>query len=155
MKALRLREWREAQGQTQAMLAERSGVSEHTISRIESGASLHPSTARKLSSTLGITVVDLMRNPPALVGAFPKAKAPRRGGAPEIDLEQLHRAGIPSGRRDVETVNAALADLWRGHGETARGCVLLAFVLEHSDELFTPAQSEALEEAMRRVLESQ
>ena len=83
MKALRLREWREAQGQTQAMLAERSGVSEHTISRIESGASLHPSTARKLSSTLGITVVDLMRNPPTLVGDFPKAEAPEEAAGLE------------------------------------------------------------------------
>jgi transcriptional regulator with XRE-family HTH domain len=76
VKALRLREWREAQGQTQTELGERAGVAGHTISRIESGASLHPSTARKLAGALGVEVVDLMKNPPALVGNFPKAEAP-------------------------------------------------------------------------------
>ena len=64
MKTPRLREWREAMGETQVTLADKSGVAEHTISRIEHGASLRPTTARKLADALGVAVVDLMERPP-------------------------------------------------------------------------------------------
>jgi transcriptional regulator with XRE-family HTH domain len=53
-----LREWREAQGKTQSTLAALSGITEATISRIENGAPLRPSTAKKLAEALGVTVVD-------------------------------------------------------------------------------------------------
>jgi transcriptional regulator with XRE-family HTH domain len=64
VKVLRLREWREASGETQVSLAEISGVSEFTIIRSEHGESLRPSTAKKLAEAMGIEVFDLMDNPP-------------------------------------------------------------------------------------------
>ena len=45
-------------------LAEKSGVAEHTISRIEHGASLRPTTARKLADALDVAVADLLEAPP-------------------------------------------------------------------------------------------
>jgi transcriptional regulator with XRE-family HTH domain len=71
VKTPRLREWREAMGETQATLGERSGVAEHTISRIEHGASLRPTTARKLADALGVAVADLMERPPVPLGEAP------------------------------------------------------------------------------------
>jgi transcriptional regulator with XRE-family HTH domain len=73
-----LREWREAQGETQSTLAALSGITEATISRIENGAPLRPSTAKKLADALGVSVVDLMNNPPVPAG---KAEAPTTGQA--------------------------------------------------------------------------
>jgi transcriptional regulator with XRE-family HTH domain len=72
VKTPRLREWREAMGETQATLGERSGVAEHTISRIEHGASLRPTTARKLADALGVAVADLMERPPVPLGDAPQ-----------------------------------------------------------------------------------
>ena len=72
MKTPRLREWRETMGETQATLGERSGVAEHTISRIEHGASLRPTTARKLADALGVAVADLMERPPVPLGDAPQ-----------------------------------------------------------------------------------
>jgi transcriptional regulator with XRE-family HTH domain len=77
VKTPRLREWREAMGETQATLGERSGVAEHTISRIEHGASLRPTTARKLADALGVAVADLMERPP-----IPLDEAPQEEGRP-------------------------------------------------------------------------
>ena len=78
MKITRLREWREAMGRTQAELSQRSGVSEHTISGVERGASLRVSTAKKLADALGLEVTDLMDRPPALSYAG-KAEDPASG----------------------------------------------------------------------------
>ena len=77
MKTPRLREWREAMGETQATLGERSGVAEHTISRIEHGASLRPTTARKLADALGVAVADLMERPPVPLDEAPQEEAGR------------------------------------------------------------------------------
>jgi transcriptional regulator with XRE-family HTH domain len=63
VKVLRLKEWREAMGETQASLSEISGVSVFTIIRAEHGESMRPSTAKKIAETMGIEVVDLMDNP--------------------------------------------------------------------------------------------
>jgi transcriptional regulator with XRE-family HTH domain len=76
MYAPRLREWREAQGETQKELAERSGVAEHTISRVENGAGLTPPTARKLAGALGISVVDLLESPPSPLAGAPSGRRP-------------------------------------------------------------------------------
>jgi transcriptional regulator with XRE-family HTH domain len=78
VKAPRLKEWREAMGETQATLSESSGLSEFTIIRMEHGESLRPSTAKKLADTLGISVVDLMDSPPVAAG---KAEASTSGQA--------------------------------------------------------------------------
>jgi transcriptional regulator with XRE-family HTH domain len=79
VKAPRLREWREAMGETQVTLAEKSGVAEHTISRIEHGASLRPTTARKLADALDVAVADLLERPPVpLVEAPPETGFIRR-----------------------------------------------------------------------------
>lgn len=84
MKTPRLKEWREARGETQVTLAERSGVAEHTISRIEHGAFLRPSTARKLADALNVSVADLMEKPSVPLGEpVPLAEAPYTGPTPQ------------------------------------------------------------------------
>ena len=82
MKTPRLREWREAMGETQATLGERSGVAEHTISRIEHGASLRPTTARKLADALGVAVADLMERPPVPLAEVPEEERAELPEAP-------------------------------------------------------------------------
>jgi transcriptional regulator with XRE-family HTH domain len=112
VKTPRLREWREAMGETQATLSERSGVAEHTISRIEHGASLRPTTARKLADALGVAVTDLMENPPALTGAFPKGVAPTEGAGHIIVSDEAGADG-PQERRMIRakvTDSAGITD---------------------------------------------
>ena len=60
----RLREWREAQGETQGTLGKGAGVALHTVHRIETGAPTTPPTARKLAEALGVSVADLVEKPP-------------------------------------------------------------------------------------------
>ena len=94
MKTPRLREWREARGETQLTLAERAGLTEHTISRIEHGYELRPGTARKLADALGVEIADLMENPPILAGTG-KDKAPTSGparAAEEVARDAAERA---------------------------------------------------------------
>jgi transcriptional regulator with XRE-family HTH domain len=76
-----LREWREAKGETQHTLSALSDTTEATISRIENGAPLRPSTAKKLADALGVSVVDLMNNPPVQANLAGKAEAPTTGQA--------------------------------------------------------------------------
>lgn len=40
--------------------AERIGVSEHSIRRLERGESVHPSTAKAVADDMGVKVTDLM-----------------------------------------------------------------------------------------------
>ena len=64
--ARRLRELRDAQGLTLALLAERSGVSRSNISLIERGESSATATVLdKLSAALGVTVASLFEQSPA------------------------------------------------------------------------------------------
>jgi transcriptional regulator with XRE-family HTH domain len=86
VKTPRLREWREAMGETQATLGERSGVAEHTISRIEHGASLRPTTARKLADALGVAVADLMERPPVPLGDAPQGTGQPERKGPDQDV---------------------------------------------------------------------
>ena len=61
---IRLREWRLAKVMTQEELAQRSGVTETTISRIESSRSeARISTVRKLAEALGISPQELIAGP--------------------------------------------------------------------------------------------
>lgn len=111
MKTPRLREWRESKGETQLTLSERSGVAEHTISRIEHGAELRPTTARKLADALDVEVADLMESPPvaSLAGAG-KGEAP-----PETGPSLLERAQ-DAARRDEEKVSRATSRLFASEG---------------------------------------
>ena len=122
MKTPRLREWREAMGETQVTLADKSGVAEHTISRIEHGASLRPTTARKLADALGVAVADLMESPPVLASAE-KAEAPDTGSSVDSTEEVITfddeavRAAISAakaGKLTTKEAAQAIADSVRG-----------------------------------------
>jgi transcriptional regulator with XRE-family HTH domain len=96
VKTPRLKEWREARGETQVTLSERSGVAEHTISRIEHGASLRPSTARKLANALDVSVADLMERPPVPSGEpVPVDEAPKAGPEPTTYKAEVIVTTIP------------------------------------------------------------
>jgi transcriptional regulator with XRE-family HTH domain len=121
VKTPRLREWREAMGETQVTLADKSGVAEHTISRIEHGASLRPTTARKLADALGVAVADLMESPPVLASAG-KAKAPDTGSSVDstevitFDDEAVRAAisAAKAGKLTTKEAAQAIADSVRG-----------------------------------------
>jgi transcriptional regulator with XRE-family HTH domain len=76
----RLREWREAQGETQGTLGKSAGVALHTVHRIETGAPTTPPTARKLAEALGVSVADLVEKPPVPLEnrPVPLAETPAR-----------------------------------------------------------------------------
>jgi transcriptional regulator with XRE-family HTH domain len=69
MQLPRLREWREARGLTQLELAKRAKASEYTILRAEHGAEIRPNTARRLAEVMGLSVADLLEEPPVPLGA--------------------------------------------------------------------------------------
>ena len=81
MKLARTKEWRESHGLTQRELAAEAGVGEVTVARIETGASVTPSTARKIAGALGVVVADLLERPPV-----PLAEAPKVGRPSVIDV---------------------------------------------------------------------
>jgi transcriptional regulator with XRE-family HTH domain len=98
LKLARTKEWRESHGLTQRELAAEAGVGEVTIARIETGASVTPPTARKVSEALGVSVADLLERPPV-----PLAEAPTE--PPDLEqrreyTQRLMDAGIsePSAR---------------------------------------------------------
>jgi transcriptional regulator with XRE-family HTH domain len=121
VKTPRLREWREATGETQLTLADKSGVAEHTISRIEHGASLRPTTARKLADALGVAVADLMESPPVLASAG-KAEPPDTGSSVDstevitFDDEAVRAAyrAAKAGKLTTKEAAQAIADSVRG-----------------------------------------
>jgi transcriptional regulator with XRE-family HTH domain len=115
VKIPRLREWREAMGETQLTLAERSGVAEHTISRIEQGYGARPNTAKKLADALDVSVMDLMESPPVLAG---KAEAPE-AGPPAFEAGDVV-ASIPY---DESTPSEAIGDAVAAAFKEARGRV--------------------------------
>ena len=89
MELPRLKEWRERRGMAQTDLAEKSGVSQDGISKMERGVrSVRPSTARRLAEALKVDVGELVA-PPEVAGD-PKALAPR------ILRRSLERQGISS-----------------------------------------------------------
>jgi transcriptional regulator with XRE-family HTH domain len=60
----RTREWRLSRALSQRALAERAGVAELTVIRIENGGSVWPQTAGKIAAGLGVDVRDLQKAPP-------------------------------------------------------------------------------------------
>jgi transcriptional regulator with XRE-family HTH domain len=81
LKLARTKVWRESVGLTQRGLADEADVGEVTVARIETGASVTPSTARKVAGALGVAVADLLERPPV-----PLAKAPKVGRPSVIDV---------------------------------------------------------------------
>lgn len=92
MQLPRLKEWRESRGLLQKELASEARLSEFTITRIESGDSIRPSTARKVADALNVSVADLMERPPV-----PLVEAPGEAGLaqPLIDVP-LNQDGLIS-----------------------------------------------------------
>jgi transcriptional regulator with XRE-family HTH domain len=66
---IHLRAWREHRGLTQQELADKAGVTQPTVSRIEGGAPASLYTLGKLADALNITPTELWNMPPALVAA--------------------------------------------------------------------------------------
>ncbi len=58
-----LRYWRRRRALTQHDLAERSGVAQVTIARVETGSTARPSTVRRLAEALDVTIDQLMEAP--------------------------------------------------------------------------------------------
>jgi transcriptional regulator with XRE-family HTH domain len=101
VKTPRLRKWRLSHGLTQKELSEQAGVSEFTIIRVENGAEMRPGTARKLANTLGVSVSDLVEDPPIPLAPASARKGPDPAvwGSPEERDEGDIGAPGPGGRR--------------------------------------------------------
>src|SRR5215208_2456795 len=113
MAQTRLKQLREEAVLTVHELAEASGVSDDTISKIENGQRVaRPSTLRKLAQVLNVSPQELRR--PAkteeLAGAG-KGDAPREAGPLNKDeiLDVVHDAII---RQETETQQAANRAIW-------------------------------------------
>jgi transcriptional regulator with XRE-family HTH domain len=124
-------------GETQVTLADKSGVAEHTISRIEHGASLRPTTARKLADALGVAVADLMESPPVLALAG-KAKAPDTGSSVDSTEEVI--------TFDDEAVRAAISAAKAGKLTTKEAAQAIA-------DSVRGGPADALEDAVELLLE--
>jgi transcriptional regulator with XRE-family HTH domain len=61
----RLKEWRNKRVLTQRELAEKSGVSLDTVTRLDKVGEAQPRTIRKLAEALGITTDELIGEPTA------------------------------------------------------------------------------------------
>jgi transcriptional regulator with XRE-family HTH domain len=112
MALTRLKQLREETVLTVHELAEASGVSDDTISKIENGQRVaRPNTLRKLARALSVSPQELRR--PAkteeLAGAG-KAKAPREAGPSLLDK------GLDAARRDEEKDSRAIARLHASEG---------------------------------------
>ncbi len=79
MAEVRLRVWRERKALSQRDLAQLAGVSQFSISKIETGnQNPRPSTLRKLAAALGLTPEQLFQHPD-VPGRVPVSRE-RRGG---------------------------------------------------------------------------
>jgi transcriptional regulator with XRE-family HTH domain len=124
-------------GETQVTLADKSGVAEHTISRIEHGASLRPTTARKLADALGVAVADLMESPPVLALAG-KGEAPDTGSSVDSTEEVI--------TFDDEAVRAAISAAKAGKLTTKEAAQAIA-------DSVRGGPADALEDAVELLLE--
>src|SRR5687767_6105728 len=112
MAQTRLKQLREEAVMTVHELAEASGVSDDTISKIENGQRVaRPSTLRKLASTLDVSPQELRRpakkaEEPALAG---KVEAPETG-------PPLLEKGLDAARHDEEMDSRAIARLHASEG---------------------------------------
>jgi transcriptional regulator with XRE-family HTH domain len=109
MQLARTREWREALGLTQKELAVEADVGEATVARIELGASVTPSTARKVAKALNVAVVDLLEHPPEPAKPreepVPLVEAPEEAGL----LAKAKDAARRDMRRESQAIQRARA----------------------------------------------
>jgi transcriptional regulator with XRE-family HTH domain len=120
MAQTRLKQLREEAVLTVHELAEASGVSDDTISKIENGQRVaRPNTLRKLARALNVTPQEL-RRPAKVEEPVPLAKAPREAGPPQVSREELLAQGITATDDEVQELNNRLMLDWRwGQGEKA------------------------------------
>jgi len=107
-----LRRLRKLKGLSQQDLAAKSGVSQYTITEIETGrrSDPRPSTLRKLAKALGVEVADFFREPEA-----PKEDAPPHP-EPSEELRGSALSGVATGSSSARgklTVEVPLTLLWR------------------------------------------
>ena len=94
----RIREARRQAAITQAELAEKSGISEDSINKLEGGRhSPRPTTLRKLAAALGVDVGELMPGP-----ARPRPQPRRRS----IGLARGERIKVGPGQPAADAVSA-------------------------------------------------
>jgi transcriptional regulator with XRE-family HTH domain len=168
MALTRLKQLREEAVLTVHELAEASGVSDDTISKIENGQRVaRPNTLRKLARALDVSPQELRR--PAkteeLAGAG-KAEAPRVAGPPQVSREELVAQGIPVTDPEVAEVNYTIADLWRvirggkpvayfQHDDVdpARVWMLIDLILD-TPSVVTPEAADIVRQGMREKLKA-
>src|SRR5690349_5475828 len=98
MRLPNLKSQRERSALSQGELAEKAGMNRLSVSRIEAGRDVHPSTARKLAEALGVPPADLMEvdtmssdMPADVIGRNVQALRKRQGLSED---ELAERAGI-------------------------------------------------------------
>jgi transcriptional regulator with XRE-family HTH domain len=98
MKLPRVREWREARGYSQQVLADRADIGVMTVHRLESGGGAFASTAAKLARALNVEVRDLQLAPPVTMDE-----------ASSVNLEdaRILKQGLQAAERARETVALA------------------------------------------------
>jgi transcriptional regulator with XRE-family HTH domain len=105
-----IREWRVL---TQAELAARCGTKQPSIARIEAGATVWPSTVRKLARALRVTPADLVGGLGAATGPTPPPPPGSSGRLSPVtqamaQAERARRRGDAEDAERWETIAAAI-----------------------------------------------
>jgi transcriptional regulator with XRE-family HTH domain len=157
MAQTRLKQLREEAVLTVHELAEASGVSDDTISKIENGQRVaRPSTLRKLAGALNVSPQEL-RRPAKVEEPVPLADAPREAGQLDHDhaemllqaLENARKVAQPLIEQDDQTIAVYRQALERMKGGIG---VSHAYFVEESPELaeVSPEQAEVVDLALER-----
>jgi transcriptional regulator with XRE-family HTH domain len=157
MAQTRLKQLREEAVLTVHELAEASGVSDDTISKIENGQRVaRPSTLRKLAGALDVSPQEL-RRPAKVEEPVPLVDAPREAGQLDHDhaamllqaLENARKVAQPLTEQDDQTIAA-----YRQALELMKGGIGVsdAYFVEASPELaeVSPEQAEVVDLALER-----
>jgi transcriptional regulator with XRE-family HTH domain len=166
MALTRLKQLREEAVLTVHELAEASGVSDDTISKIENGQRVaRPNTLRKLARALDVSPQEL-RRPARVKEPVPLGEAPREEGPPQVSREELAAQSIPVTGHEVEELNNTIMSLWRlGQGEkvvsrfahedvdTGRILMLVHLVLD-TPNIITPEAAGVVRQGIRERLKA-
>ena len=107
-----LRYWRTRRNKTQTELAAESGVSQITISELETtGRKARAQTVKKLADALDVDPMDLQEAPQRRVVLPPLPKA-TEDLARNLGLTPDHLAGVGSRARSPEAMRLDIAGLW-------------------------------------------
>jgi|SRR5215207_5589024 len=164
MAQTRLKQLREEAVLTVHELAEASGVSDDTISKIENGQRVaRPNTLRKLARALNVSPQEL-RRPAKVEEPVPLAKAPREAGPPRVSKERLEEHFENVRSDEVDYLNWMIADFWRlalpGEKPVARfvsdeiDTDLVWSFLEHAlsaHNVFEPEETERINQGARKL----